>query len=266
MIDKGKEVIGFIITLLLILNIASIVYALPTQPTATYISNSTKGSGSGLAINYTGNTPTKSGGFIYTMNLVGVSQNSRWKGFVGNISGKLTLDDADDYTIYDWTVTTSISGEVYATRSSGSVDWSNINCSTTNTTAAEEILMNHTTNPSDNISRTFNDTDNTEFYVGNIQIHANSCPTTHLYVNDSKQETSFQQILLYDGDKSYANFTNFTSFENVVYTTIIEEDLPGYNNNASTQNKTYDFQMILPEKGYAGWTGATAYYFFVELS
>ena len=264
--NKRKKAIGLIFTMLIILNIASIIYALPTQPTVTLVSNTTKGSGSGLEINYTGNTPTKAGGFIYTMNLEGISQNSRWKGFVGNVTGKLTLDDANDYTIYDWTVTTSISGEVYATRSSGTIDWTNINCSTINTTAAEEILMNHTANPSDNISRTFNGTNNTEFYVGNIKIHADSCPTTHLYINDSKQETYFQQILLYDGDKSYGNFTNFTSFENIVYTTIIEEDAFGYNNNVSIQNNSYDFQMILPEKGYSGWASSTAYYFFVELS
>ena len=247
--NKRKRL--FTMAILLIVIGISYVVAVPVAPTVTLISNSTKTPGSGGIVNYTSgdaSTPDKAGGYIYTVNLVAVSQNDRWKAYVGNVSGKLTLDDADDYTIYDWTVTTSISGEVYATRSSGSITWSDINCSNLGNISLEEIAMNHTSNPNDNISATFNAQDNEEFYVGNVKIEANDCWTTNTYVNDSASVDNFEEALLHDGS-------------NLVYATIIEQDEAGYRNQT-----TYDFQMILPEKGISGWSSATAYYFFVELT
>ena len=48
---------------------------------------------------------------------------------------------------------------------------------------------------------------------------------------------------------------------NLVYASIIYDDADGYRVNA-----TYDFQMVLPEKGYEGWASATPYYFYIEIS
>jgi hypothetical protein len=249
--EKSKRRLGIVIIVAIFLLAVVKVMAVPTSPTITTISNSTKGSSSGQIVNSSGNDtqyPNKAGGFIFTINLEGISQNNRWKAYVGNVSGKLTLDDANDYTIYDWTMTTSISGEVYATRTSGSINWASINCSNTTTLSAEEIAMNHTSNPSDNITRTFNETSHNEFYVGDIRIPVSQCPSTNLYVNDTRGiSDDFEEIVLYDGT-------------NIVYSTIMEQDTRGYS------NATYDFQMILPEMGTSGWSSSTPYYFFVELS
>ena len=228
------------------------VLALPTGPTITTISNSTKYSGTGTIFNGTGNDtdkPDMSGGFIFTINLQGETQNIRWKAYVGNVTGTLVLDDADGYTIYDWSLSTSVAGEIYATRTSGAVTWSNINCSNATNIEAEEQAMNHTTNSDDNISATFSGIDHESFFVGTALISNGTCPTINLFVNDSAPTNdNFEEVLLYDGS-------------NVIYTTQIYDNAHGFRTGTR-----YDFQLIVPERGYEGWSSSTAYYFYVELS
>ncbi|MFH1182233.1 MAG: hypothetical protein V1702_04700 [Candidatus Woesearchaeota archaeon] len=190
------------------------------------------------------------GGTIATVNLNGSTQNVRWKAFVGNVSGALTLDDAYGSTVYDWTASAP-SGEIYAARSSATLNWSVIGCANSTHLSMEDFAMNHT-NKDDNISRTFSTKVHNQFYVGLVQIAQNACYSIHTYVNDSSQSSRFEEMVLYDG-------TNLTN-GNVVFSTILELDKYGYN------NQTYDFQMILPERGIDGWSSSTAYYFYMELS
>src|SRR3989338_3554648 len=105
----------------------SLVYAAPTGPTATILGNSTKVSANGTNVNSTINGTISPGGYIFTTSLNSVQQNTRWKGYVGNVSGTLTLDDANDNTLFQWSLST-VTGEVYATRASGNINWSGINC------------------------------------------------------------------------------------------------------------------------------------------
>jgi hypothetical protein len=193
-----------------------------------------------------------SGGSITTVNLNGTTQNVRWKAFVGNVSGKLTLDDSLGATIYDWTLST-ISGEVYATRFSGSLNWTTVNCSNSTHLAREDTALAHT-NPDDNISATFNTQSHSGFYVGTAQILTNTCFSIKTYVNDTAQVSTsrFEEVMLYDG-------TNLTN-GNIIFSTLLEANQYGYN------NQTYDFQMIVPERGEPTWQSSTAYYLYVELS
>jgi len=228
-----------------------IVYSLPTGPTINAIANTTKSSGAGSIMNGTGNDtekPNTAGGFIFEVGLQGETQNVRWKAYVGNVTGTLVLDDADGYTVYDWTLSSSVGGEVYATRTSGSITWSNINCSTAANISVEELAMNHTMNADDNISATFSAIDHEAFYVGNARIANDTCPTTNLFVNDTALlNDNYEEVLLHDG-------------ANMVYTTQIYDDAHGYRTGTR-----YDFQMILPEMGTTGYDSSTAYYFYVEL-
>ena len=230
-----------VLTLFLIVITSSLqaVIALPAAPQVTLVTNTTMSNNPGTLVN-------TSGGSITTMVLNATSQNLRWKAYVGNVTGKLTLDDSSDYTVFDWT-TTEIVGEVYATRSESSINWGNINCSTQSNITTEEIAIDHTSNPNDNISATFAQKNHSDFYVGNVQIETNSCYSIHTYVNDTSQYSSFEEILLHD-DSS------------MIYATAIETDALGFN-----PDFTYDFQMILPESGLSSWTSSTAYYFYVEL-
>ena len=219
------------------------VYAVPSGPTITLISNETKQPSAARLINTTG-------GSITTMALNATTQNPRWKAYVGNVTGRLTLDDANDNTIFDWTLTNVI-GEIYATRASISINWSGTNCSNSTHISNENLALNHT-NKDDNITKTFNAQSHNGFYVGTREILANTCFSVRTYVNSTSQSSKFEEVLLYDGTNS--------SNGNMVYATPLEQDVYGFDNN------TYDFQMIVPENGLPTWASSTAYYFYVELT
>ncbi|MFH1316011.1 MAG: hypothetical protein ABII01_00675 [Candidatus Woesearchaeota archaeon] len=227
-----------IFSMVLLINMPFIM-AVPSGPNIDLIRNQTLSPSSAHMIN-------TSGGSITTMVLNSTTQNIRWKAFVGNITGKLTLDDGDGYSVFDWSISTFV-GEVYATRSPNYIGWSNINCSTVSNISNEEIALNHTANPNDNISTTFNAQDHSSFYVGHVMIPSDNCYSVHTYVNASNQSADFEEVLLHDGTS-------------MVYSTVIENDVKGYR-----PNETFDFQMIVPEVGLNSWTSSTPYYFYVEL-
>lgn len=217
---------------------ASFIFAAPVGPDGmSVISNETRTAPSAVMLNV-------SGGVISTINLTANVQNPRWKAFVGQVIGSFTLDDASGSTIYDWTLS-SVTGRVYSTRESGSISWSSIGCASVANMESENNAMSLTSSD-DNITATFDDTTHSLFYVGSTSISANSCPTLNTYVSNSSQDVSFEEMVLYD-----------TS--NIVYATILEENVAGFDGNV------YDFQMIVPENGTAGYTGSTAYYLYVEL-
>lgn len=214
--------------------------AVPTGPGSMgIIANETKVASNATEINI-------SGGHIATINLTVTQQNSRWKAFVGNVTGKFTLDDSAGSTIYDWTLA-SITGRVFATRNSSTISWPHINCSTNATLEVENAAMNQT-NAFDNITFTFRQRDHASFFVGAVQILADNCPSLHTYINSATQSSDFEEVALNDWS------SNVT-----VYGTIMENDLGGFDGGQ------YDFQMLVPENGAPGYTGYTPYYLYVEL-
>jgi hypothetical protein len=196
---------------------------------------------------YAAESLNTSGGTFTTVVFNSTTQNLKWKAYAGNVSGALVLDDGEDYSIYEWTLT-ALTGEVYASRAS-SITWSGITCADSTDISTEEIAMNHTSSSVDSIVNTFNNDVHQEFYVGTVNVAQSTCNTTYTWVNDSAQSESltnpFQEMLLHDGT-------------NMVYSTFINDDVQGFDFN------DYDFQMILPEKGVGGYT-ATRYYFYLEL-
>src|SRR5262245_23324497 len=48
-----------------------------------------------------------------------------WQGYYGNVTGTIVLDDASNFTLYDWSLPTP-SGEIYAANSSTSIAWTSI--------------------------------------------------------------------------------------------------------------------------------------------
>lgn len=256
--------------------ISSLAVAQPTGPTVTLIDNSTKGTGSGTRINSSINDTITPGGYIFTANLNSLQQNDRWKAYVGNVTGTLTLDDANDYTIYQWSLS-SVAGEVYATRSSGTINWTGINCTwisdgrsdpsdgLENSNRTPERLENEAlshTSGSDNVTATFASRNHSQITIGDVIIGKNECFSTNTWQNNDdaapvfadSDDANFTQIILYDGAIN-------TETGNVVYATFIEQDITGYD-----PAETYDFQMILPEDGSIGFSSSTAYYFYVELT
>ena len=267
-----------VIALVMILIYSLPVYAIPAGPnTLTILGNTTSTVPGGQKVNSTINGSISPGGFIFTAGLQSTQQNTRWKGYVGNVTGTLALDDASGNTLFQWSLTT-ITGEVYATRGSGNINWTGINCtwhgenssSASNSfrvvEEAENKAINHS-NREDNITATFSLTNHSQIVVGSVIIPKNSCFSVQTWQKDAVQSfadsdsANFTQVLLYDGTNNSVNKTDYTLRGNVVYEAKIESDVTGFNSG-----ETYDFQMILPESGLATWSGSTAYYFYVELS
>ncbi len=227
--------IAFAIILLLNLN----AYAAPNGATISF--NSTETANTSIAGN---RTDIK--GSINTVRINTVQQNTRWKAYVGNVSGRLTLDDASTYTIYDWS-TGATKGEVYASRSS-SIAWGNITCLNAGNLSAEQSALGITASSTDSIQSTFNWSGHRSFDVGLTTM--TGCNSTATYTNDTNPGQSgsahFQEALL-------------TDYSSVIYASIVNASGQGYNNGS-----LYDFQMIVADNVTSGSPPIT-YFFWIEL-
>jgi hypothetical protein len=239
---KNRNKFGVLLFLILFFTGAffiQMVLAAPSGPrNVTLITNETESPSPAYELNI-------SGGYIATINITAVVQNVRWKAFVGNLTGKFTLDDSSGSTIYDWTIATP-TGRVYATRNSSTISWTGVNCSTNATLELENYRMNHT-NPNDNLTITFRSRTHPSFFVGTTPIAANSCPTLNTYVNNASQSSYFYEEALVDSGNA------------TIFTTNLEAARTGFDGGK------YDFQMIVPENGAPGFTGTTPYYLYAEL-
>ncbi|MBN2053003.1 hypothetical protein JW756_05860 [Candidatus Woesearchaeota archaeon] len=222
-------------------------YGEPAGADVSYISTS----------NYSGNPGSRAdpGGNIITMTIDTTQQDSAWKAYVGNITGKLVLRNADSWSIYEWPLASAtLSGFIFASRND-SVSWSSILCANDSTILAEQEFLGMSSTASDNINNTFNWTDHDAMALSGLSdIAADSCSATATFVNGTSQPADdtafFQELLLYDNTDL-----------NFVYGTFIEQNLYGYDSNNSI-NSTRDFQIIVAEN--ASSTGTT-YYFYADL-
>lgn len=172
--------------------------------------------------------------------------SSVWQGYYGNISGEIVLDNLGNYTMYSWN-TVSSSGEILATRNSGAVTWSAINCSNQTHVETEESNLNIIANDVDGVNETFNDASHPEFTVGSVTFTTDYCDFTTNTYSDDTPGADFDEILLYENGY-------------VIYTTLIEDGATGFDGSAA------DFQIIVGEDGHSGDTSSTTYFFYVELS
>jgi hypothetical protein len=244
--DKGigQNIMFVILTIALIapiilFNVANVA-AVPVGPTILF--NSTQTVSPRVATQI-----TTAGGSFTTLVINATTQTPRWKAYVGNVTGKLALDDANNKSIFDWSVT-SVTGEVYATRNS-TIDWSTIMCANSTVIINEQSGLNISNSNPDSINRTFANRVHRSFYVGTSLITNSTCPAIATYVNGSSQASlenaSFQEILLTD------------SASRMVYSTLINQNTTGYN------AQKFDFQMIVAENEFQ--QTPTTYYLYAEL-
>lgn len=225
---------------LVLIGVFGIVCATPTGPGSLDITANETSAG-----NTAGGFVNVSGGIISSINISATIQNPHWKAFVGWIDGKFTLDDSSGSTIYDWTLST-VTGEVYATRASGTANWGSVSCANAAEITAEDLALDHT--GEDNITSTFTPASNLQpIVVAGTTISAGACSATNTYVDNVTQSGVFEEVILHDGS-------------NIIFTTVLEEDEKGYDSS------NYDFQMIVPESGNESFVGSTAYYLYVELN
>ncbi len=206
-------------------------------------------------------------GNISQLTIFGRSQTKHWQGYYGEITGVIVLDDAQNWTMYDWP-NTEPKGEIYATVNSTTPIWNTISCFnysgleadlTINNTYYWETFYNMTFNDVDGIDETFNMTTHAAFDVGEYSILTNTCPSTFTHVSDVWQETNFVEVLLQD------------STGQLIFTTIIENDEEGNNADPTGYDgATHDFQMLVAEDGTSRSggvrnTATTTYYFYLDL-
>jgi hypothetical protein len=234
----------FFLVLLSILIFSKFVMALPTAPSINYISNTSATTG-------LFNRSVDIKGTITTITLDANQQDYKWKAYVGNVTGKVALDNANGQSIYDWNLGTSGGGEVYVSKYSN-INWNNISCVDQPSIDAEQASLSMSAIGADNINSTFNFTNHRSFNVGaNSGLrNMSGCRSTATYINDTAQAMGsgafFQEILLRDSNTG-----------NMVYATFIESAHQGYD------NQQYDFQLLVAENESA--TVPTLYYFWVEL-
>ncbi|MBU0979577.1 MAG: hypothetical protein KJ709_02125 [Nanoarchaeota archaeon] len=192
------------------------------------------------------------------------TQSQTWAGFVGNISGIITLDDETNKTLFDWTMTRPM-GEVYASESTITWDTGNIKCYNYShddgsylSVEEYETTLGIGVYDADGVNETFlNNRTHDSFYAAGNFINGNesaktdgpACPAVSLYTDAGQSDDIFQEVLLYD----------LTS-NKPVYTSLIERDVQtGFN------VKPWDFEMIVGVDGHNGSTATKTYYFYVEL-
>ncbi|MGV8085990.1 MAG: hypothetical protein ACP5N1_00010 [Candidatus Woesearchaeota archaeon] len=237
-IEKIGIYLFFTMLIIFLLSI-SLVVAIPAAPLVNYVSNTSYTSG-------LTNRSTDVKGTITTITLSANQQDYKWKAYVGNVTGRLVLDDSSGQSIYDWS-TGVVAGEVYVSRFSN-IDWSSIACADQTSINTEQTGLSMSLTVKDNINATFNYTTHSPFTVGTTPI--SGCRSTATYVNDAAQPTFssayFQEILLRD-----------TVTNNLLYTGIINSSSTGYN------GQSYDFQIIVGENESS--SIPTRYFFWVEL-
>lgn len=244
--DRSTRVATLLIAGLLV--VVTLHNALGAPTGASILFNATAGSPSASA-----SSMINSRGTITTVNLNALQQDQQWKAYVGNVTGRLSLDNADGFTIYDWELSGAIAGEVYVSRAA-SPEFTNVSCANIGNITAQYAYYNMTNGQVDNINATFNETSHASFFVGTLSISANSCPSGATFVNDTRQiidgSQDFQQVVLQD------NSTN------LLFVALIDDNRYSYDNNISI-NRTYDFQLLVPDSDVN--STPTTYYFWTEL-
>ncbi|MBU1199335.1 MAG: hypothetical protein KKF46_03400 [Nanoarchaeota archaeon] len=217
----------------------SVVLALPQGATITF--NETENASTRPA-----DTHIAAGGSFTSLVLNVTSQTSKWKAYVGNVTGRYVLQNSNNNTIYDWTLS-SVQGEVYVSRND-SVEFSTLACANEGNITAEDTALNINSSSDDSINQTFIQKTHKTFVIGGTGTISNSsCYAIATYIDDEAQtideNANFQEILLSDNT-------------NMVYVTLLEDEQSGFDGG------NYDFQIIVPDDpGVA----STPYYFYAEL-
>jgi len=245
---NSREIIGFGILLVAILGFAADVLADVTNP----VTFTVEGSSTRTLVN-SNKTNAAIAGNVTQITIDNTQITQGWQGYYGNITGTIVLDDANNNSMYTWSLADT-GGEVYASRNH-SISWASgdIVCADVANVSEENsiIFPGSASDDNDNITETFSLTTHPTIVVGANTITADSCQySLATYVDDASDSgRRFNETLLYSKSK-----------DAIIYTAIISQDGDGFKNN----NQLYDFQMLVGEDGHSDST-TTTYYFYVEL-
>lgn len=199
-------------------------------------------------------------GNITALSVYAIGQTKTWQGYYGNVSATITLDDANNFTFYNWTAAEP-RGQIYATLNS-SITWGSVGCynfseSTFANWQTIEDYYTIATDDVDGVNETYTATNHPSFEVGSRTI--TGCPTTYIFQNDTAQTANFVNVLLYD-NTSAVNQTGW------IYTTLMENKSTGSSNELLCYNGApCDFQILVNDDGHGTDVATTTYYFWVEV-
>ena len=227
----------------------------------------TRGATSGFnANNFPLQQTTALAGNITVLTIEGVSQTRAWQGYYGNITGWITLDDANNFTFYNWS-SVEPKGQIYASLvPDGTPSWYNVDCFNQAANGSNfNDFYDIRQSDADNVTITFNLTNHPTFYILDSAI--TNCPTTWIFRDDARQETRFANMLLYDPTKLFNDTDNpSTGTAGWIFGTVIENrDLNDHADFSCYNGAVCDFQIMVAEDGHGTDTATTSYYFWVDL-
>jgi hypothetical protein len=302
---NGKIVLFIVLTTILLVHGIYYVFGGPT--TADGAPYPISWNSYDIIQNYTFTSPipeslNKTRSFIYEVDLVMMQVTHRWIGYVGNISGNISLMDNNRNALYSWNIAIT-SGEIYATRFNGRlnggqnneqalvlggqvvdgvgpdntdydyVDWTNVLCAARDAVENESIRLGHNiTVDNDALTKTF--LNNTNFRDNAMEFDV---ADMHIDISTGDNEAggcsgTFLNTYPNEDQTEYWQMvvledgTTDQLSGDLIFASIIENSSVGFN------NATYDFQIILPQYGQVLKGTADndikpniAYYFYVEL-
>lgn len=201
-------------------------------------------------------------GNITAVNLKAISQTRAWQGYFGNVSGYITLDDANNYTFYNWSAAEP-RGEIYANDildGGWTPDWPNVVCAwgagTNNAPLNFQSRYGIQQDDYDNVTITYNVTSHPSFEI--IDRTITGCPTTYIWRDDNYQTEDFANLLMFDSTRDQN--------DSWIFTTIIEnKDLSNKTDISCYNGELCDFQLLVGEDGHGTDTSTRPYYFWVNL-
>lgn len=237
-----KEVL---VAFLIAIAILAVAYAEPTGPDSLKQIKSER-----MKPRASTSVPAQAGN-VTELNINVTSVTKTWQGYFGNVTGRLTLADARNLSMYEWGVANP-HGQVYASPSQ-ITNWADAECFNYSASSPElnlselEKSINVGANDPDGVNETFKYNFAGSFWVGNVRVNSTSgCKASYTYKQSQNQTVNFAEVLL-------------TDKTNIIYTTIIEDNIMGFD------NRTHDFQMLVGQNGHPGGPSTTPYYFYVEL-
>jgi len=251
--------------MLILLNWIVSVAAVPTNPNSINVSDSDRRTDFG---GQTEQTIDAAAGNVTELTLNTSSRSNRWQGYYGNITGTITLDNAQNFSLYSWTGDITPTGEIFASDTAIS-NWSDVYCFNmsdvrpgVNCTGAgagggsggpDNITCLNISEAQQKFGGSITGTESLNAtFTGNHDIDIDgtvfsNCPATNTYVNSSGQNINFTEVLLTENNT-----------RTMIFATIINASHWGFN------NVTHDFQMIVGDDGDNA--TLTTYTFYIELN
>jgi len=127
--------------IILLIAVISFVYAVPTVPTTPDVVRRLEDERFNVSQHGVPSLEAEAGN-VTRIWLYGLTQTQTWQGFYGEIEGTITLDDAQNWTFYDWDMVEP-QGEIYAA-SAIVTNWETVHC--LNYTAQPNYCLNTSAN------------------------------------------------------------------------------------------------------------------------